>query len=359
MAKAAFVSNLAKIRAIGIGGGGCNAINRMVREGIEGVEFIVVNSDAQALNLCEAPIKLQVGERITHGLGCGGDHSLGKRATEESREEVVQHIEGADMVFLACGMGGGTGTGGIPIIAEIAKHGGALTIGIVTRPFSFEGMHRRTVAEEGISKLVEKVDTLIIIPNDRLLELCDRKVGVDSAFAMVDEVLRQGVAAIANVITIPGLINLDFADVRSVMKDAGYAWMSVGHGRGQNRALDAAKDAISSPLLDISMTGATGVLFNVYGGNSLTLQEVNEAADVIGKAVDPGANIIFGVTLDDDMNDDEVRVVLIATGFQKRETGLTRPRLEDLKRLREEENLDIPTFLRTPSLFPKVRSPQG
>jgi cell division protein FtsZ len=300
-----------------------------------------------------------VGERITHGLGCGGDHNLGKRAAEESREEIAQHMEGADMVFLACGMGGGTGTGGIPIIAEVARHAEALTIAIVTRPFSFEGMRRRKVADEGISKLVQKVDTLIIIPNDRLLELCDRKVSVDSAFAMVDGVLHQAVAAISNVITIPGLINLDFADVRSVMKDAGYAWMAVGHGEGQSRALDAAKDAISSPLLDISINGATGVLFNVYGGKNLTLQEVNEAAEVIGKAVDPGANIIFGVTLQEDMKDDEARIVLIATGFEKREAGFTRPRAEDLKRLREEENLDIPTFLRTPSLFPKVRSPKA
>jgi cell division protein FtsZ len=330
----------------------------MVREGIEGVEFIGINSDAQALNLCESPVKLQVGERLTHGLGCGGDHNLGKRAAEENREEVIQHIEGADMVFLACGMGGGTGTGGIPIVAEIAKHSGALTIAIVTKPFSFEGIHRRRVAEEGISKLVDKVDTLIIIPNDRLLELSDRKTNVDSAFAMVDEVLRQGVAAIANVITIPGLVNLDFADVKSVMKDAGYAWMSIGYGRGQNQAMDAAKSAISSPLLDISITGATGVLFNIYGGDSLTLQEVNEAAEVIGKAVDPEANIIFGVTLDDGMSDDEVKVVLIATGFQKKGVGFAKPGVEDLKRLKEEENLDIPTFLRTPSLFPKVRSSQ-
>ena len=224
--KTTFTPNLTNIKVIGVGGGGCNAINRMVRERVREIEFIAVNADTQALNLCKAPIKLQIGERITHGLGCGGDHNLGKRATEESREEIAQHIEGADMVFLACGMGGGTGTGGIPIIAEVAKYAGALTIGIVTRPFRFEGIHRRAVAEEGIRKLVDKVDTLIIIPNDHLLELCDQKVSVDSAFAMVDEVLHQGVAAIANIITVPGLINLDFADVRSVMKDAGYAWMN-------------------------------------------------------------------------------------------------------------------------------------
>jgi cell division protein FtsZ len=325
---------------------------------VEGVEFIALNSDAQALNLSEAPVKLQVGERMTHGLGCGGDHSLGKRATEENREEITQQLEGADMVFLACGMGGGTGTGGIPIIAEVAKHVEALTIAIVTRPFGFEGTHRRRVADEGISRLVEKVDTLIIIPNDRLLEFCDRKVSVDSAFAMVDEVLHQGVAAIANVITIPGLINLDFADVKSVMKDAGYAWMSIGNGKGQNRALDAAKEAVSSPLLDISIAGATGVLFNVYGGESLTLQEVNEAAEMIAHAVDPGANIIFGVSLGDNMSDDEVRIVLIATGFQRKEMGSARPSLEELRQLRQEENLDIPAFLRTPSSLPRVRSPQ-
>jgi cell division protein FtsZ len=347
--KTTLTPNLAKIKAIGVGGGGCNAINRMVRDGIKGVEFIAINADTQALNLCKATINLQIGERITHGLGCGGDHNLGKKAAEESREEITRYIENADMVFLACGMGGGTGTGGIPIIAEVAKYTGALTIGIVTKPFAFEGIHRRAVAEEGIKKLVDKVDTLIIIPNDRLLELCGHTVTMDSAFAMVDEILHQGVATITNVITIPGFINLDFADVKSVMKNAGYALMSIGHGRGQNRTLDAVKKAAFSPLLDISTTGATGVLFNVYGGRDLTLQEVNEGAEMISKIVHPEANIIFGITLDESISDEEVKIVLIATGFQKMETGFTQISLEDLEQSRKKENLDTSTLIYTPS----------
>ena len=351
MAKTSFVANPAKIKVIGLGGGGSNAITRMVREEIQGVEFIAMNTDAQALSITEAPTRLQLGEKLTRGLGVGGDHALGQRAAEESRDELKELVSGADMVFVTGGMGGGTGTGAAPIIADIAKQSGALTIAVVTKPFSFEGNHRCQVANEGITRLLGKVDTLIIIPNDRLLDLCDQKTGVDNAFKLADDVLRHGVQAIAEVITTPGLINLDFADVKSVMKDAGPAWMSMGRGTGQNRAIDAAKQALASPLLDVSIDGSKAVLFNVIGGSSLTLFEVNEAADIIGQAVDPEANIIFGVAHDPDM-DNEVRITLIATGFISK-LGLTGAGQEDeltqlLKGLKSEEELDVPSFLRRP-----------
>jgi cell division protein FtsZ len=351
MAKTSFVANPAKIKVIGLGGGGSNAITRMVREEIQGVEFIAMNTDAQALSITEAPTRLQLGEKLTRGLGVGGDHALGQRAAEESRDELKELVDGADMVFITGGMGGGTGTGAAPVIADIAKQSGALTIAVVTKPFSFEGNHRCQVANEGITRLLGKVDTLIIIPNDRLLDLCDQKTGVDNAFKLADDVLRHGVQAIAEVITTPGLINLDFADVKSVMKDAGPAWMSMGRGSGQNRAIDAANQALASPLLDVSINGSKAVLFNVVGGSSLTLFEVNEAADVIGQAVDPEANIIFGVAQDPDM-DNEVRITLIATGFISK-LGLTGAGQEDeltqlLKGLKTEEELDVPSFLRRP-----------
>ena len=286
MAKTSFVPNPAKIKVIGLGGGGCNAVTRMVREEIQGVEFIAMNTDAQALSITEAPTRVQIGEKLTKGLGVGGDHTKGAKAAEESRDELQELVSAADMVFITCGMGGGTGTGAAPTIAEIAKQTGALTIAVVTKPFSFEGNHRCQVADDGILRLLGKVDTLIIIPNDRLLDLCDQKTAVDSAFMMADDVLRHGVQAIAEVITVPGLINLDFADIRSIMKNAGPAWMSVGRGRGQNRAVEAAKAALNSPLLDVSIGGAKGVLFNVCGGSNLTLFECNEAADVIASSVD-------------------------------------------------------------------------
>jgi cell division protein FtsZ len=351
MAKTSFVANPAKIKVIGLGGGGSNAITRMVREEIQGVEFIAMNTDAQALAVTEAPIRIQLGEKLTKGLGVGGDHTLGQRAAEESRDELKDLVCGADMVFVTCGMGGGTGTGAAPIIAEIAKQNGALTIAVVTKPFSFEGVHRTQVANEGITRLLGKVDTLIIIPNDRLLALCDQKTGVDSAFKLADDVLRHGVQAIAEVITTPGLINLDFADVKAIMKDAGPAWMSIGRGSGQNRAIDAAKQALASPLLDVSINGSKAVLFNVVGSSSLTLFEVNEAADVIRQAVDPGANIIFGVAHDPDM-DNEVRITLIATGFIAK-LGLTGTSQEDeltqlLRGIKSEDELDVPSFLRRP-----------
>ena len=276
MARSTFSTAPARIKCIGIGGGGSNAITRMVRESIKGVEFIAMNTDAQALALAEVPVRIQLGEKLTRGLGAGGDHRNGGEAAEESQQAIEEVVSGADMVFVTAGMGGGT-------------------IAIVTRPFSFEGTRRTRVAEEGILQLCDKVDTLVIIPNDRLLELCDAKTTVDNAFRLADDVLRLGVQAIAEVVTVPGLINLDFADIRSIMKNAGPAWMSMGRGNGQNRAVDAARAALASPMLDVSIGGSKGVLFNVSGGDDLTLFECNEAAEIIAQAVDPEANIIFGV----------------------------------------------------------------
>ena len=351
MAKTSFAPSPAKIKVIGLGGGGCNAVTRMVRQEIQGVDFIAMNTDAQSLAITEAPTRIQLGEKLTRGLGVGGDHNHGQKAAEENRDEVKEIVAGADMVFITCGMGGGTGTGAAPVIAETAKQCGALTIGVVTRPFTFEGSHRCAIADEGISKLLTKCDTLIIIPNDRLLNICDQKMGVENAFKMADDVLRHGVQAIAEVITVPGLINLDFADVKAVMKDAGPAWMSMGIGSGQNRATEAAKEALCSPLLDVSLDGSKGVLFNVVGGNSLSLSEVNGAADVIKQAVDPDANIIFGVAQDPTL-DKEVKITLIATGFISK-TGQTAGTQDDeinqfLKGLKSEEELDVPSFLRRP-----------
>lgn len=352
MAKQSFVPNPAKIKVIGCGGAGCNAVNRMVQAEIHGVDFIQANTDAQALMLCLAPTCIQLGEKLTRGLGAGGDHNLGARAAEESRDQIRDAVKGADMVFIAAGMGGGTGTGASAVVAEISRDVGALTIAVVTRPFTFEGVHRRDVAEEGIEKLVDKVDTLIIVPNDRLLTLCDQKVGVDSAFKLADDALRQGVQAIAEVITVPGMINLDFADIKAIMKDAGPAWMSIGTGSGQNRAADAAKAAISSPLLDCSIEGAKGVVFTVTGGSSLTLHEVREAADIIAKAVDPAANIIFGVTPDPKMEQD-IKITLVATGFVQKRGPIGGPKEEEIRaalsRSRHDEStLDVPSFLRIP-----------
>jgi cell division protein FtsZ len=360
MAKSTFSPNPAKIKVCGLGGGGCNAITRMVREQIQGVEFIGMNTDAQALSITEAPVRVQLGEKLTRGLGVGGDHNMGQKAAEESREEIVELLDGSDMVFVTCGMGGGTGTGAAPVVAEAAKQTGALTIAVVTKPFAFEGAHRTEVAEDGIVRLLGKVDTLIIIPNDKLLDLCDQQTVVDNAFKLADDVLRHGVQAIAEVITVPGLINLDFADVKAVMKDAGPAWMSMGVGSGKSRAVDAANEALASPLLDVSVEGASGVLFNVSGGTGLTLFEVNEAADVIKAAVDPEANIIFGVAQDPSMGE-EIRLTLIATGFASKlgMAGVSREEEfnELLRGLRgKEEELDVPAFLRRPT-FSHRRQP--
>jgi len=359
MAKQIYTPTPAKIKAIGIGGGGCNAITRMVREEIKGVDFIAMNTDGQALALAEAPTRIQLGEKLTRGLGAGGDHRIGSKAAEESCSIVEDLIQGADMVFVAAGMGGGTGTGGIPVVAEVAKRTGALTIAVVTKPFTFEGTHRREVAEEGLVELSEKVDTLIIIPNDRLLQLCDAKTSVDNAFRLADDALLLGVQAISEVVTVPGLINLDFADIKSVMRDAGPAWMSVGKASGQSRAAEAAKAALASPLLDVSVDGAMGVLFNITGGPSLTLFECNEAAQVISEAVDPSANIVFGVVFDPKM-DSEVRITVIATGFAKQQ-GRGVYSAEELRRLIKGSSdvLDVPSFLRRAQHFPASNLDSG
>jgi len=352
MAKQIYTPTPARIKAIGIGGGGCNAITRMVREEIKGVDFVAMNTDGQALALAEAPTRIQLGEKMTRGLGAGGDHKIGTKAAEESRSVIEDLVQGADMVFIAAGMGGGTGTGGIPVVADVSKQSGALTIAVVTKPFTFEGMHRAQVAEEGLVDLSEKVDTLIIIPNDRLLQLCDAKTSVDNAFRLADDALLLGVQAISEVVTVPGLINLDFADIKSVMKDAGPAWMSVGKASGQSRAAEAAKAALASPLLDVSVDGASGVLFNITGGPSLTLFECNEAAQVISQAVDPAANIVFGVVFDPRM-DSEVRITVIATGFA-RQQGRGIYSAEELRRLIKgsSDALDVPSFLRRAQHFP-------
>jgi cell division protein FtsZ len=350
MAKSNFIQSPAKIKVIGMGGGGCNAITRMVRDEIRGVEFIAMNTDAQALAITEAPVRFQLGERLTKGLGAGGDQNIGMRAAEENRDELAQLVTGSDMVFVTAGMGGGTGTGSIPVVAEIAKKSGALTIAIITKPFAFEGRHRSKTAEEGIARLASKCDTLIIIPNDRLLALCDKQTSIENAFRKADECLRHGVQAISEVITVPGMINLDFADVRAIMKEAGPAWMSIGIGTGANRAVDAAKDALASPLLDVSIKGAKGVLFNVTGSNNLTIHEVNQAAEIIRQAVDPSANIIFGVRHDEKLEKD-LKITLIATGFAQAATFCN---MEDeeitklLKSLKVEDELDIPSFMRKP-----------
>ncbi|OGN77501.1 MAG: cell division protein FtsZ [Chloroflexi bacterium RIFCSPLOWO2_02_FULL_71_16] len=308
------IENFALIKVVGVGGGGSNAVNRMIRADLMGVEFISVNTDAQALLLSDAPHKIRVGDKITKGLGAGADPSVGRKAAEEDSEKLYEALKEADMVFVTAGMGGGTGTGAAPIIAEIAKDIGALTVAVVTKPFQFEGSKRRLLAEQGIQELVDKVDTLIVIPNDRLLQVVEKQTSMVDAFRIVDDVLRQGVQGISDLITVPGLINLDFADVKTIMTNAGSALMGIGHGAGESRASDAARQAIMSPLLEQSIDGARGVLFTITGGPDLTLFEVNEAAEIIHDAADPEANIIFGAVIDDRMAG-EVKISVIATGF--------------------------------------------
>ena len=306
--------NFALIRVIGVGGGGSNAVNRMIRAELMGVEFIAVNTDAQALLQSDAPHKIRIGDKITKGLGAGGDPGIGQRAAEEDQEKIYEALKDSDMVFITAGMGGGTGSGAAPVIAEIARDLGALTIGVVTKPFSFEGAKRRLNAEKASEQLRDKVDTLITIPNDRLKDVVQKNTSIVDAFRVVDDVLRQGVQGISDLITVPGLINLDFADVRAIMKNAGSALMGIGRASGENRAVEAAQQAIASPLLEISITGAQGVLFNVTGGPNLGLFEVNEAAEIIRATTDPEANIIFGTVIDERMGDD-VMITVIATGF--------------------------------------------
>jgi cell division protein FtsZ len=310
-------SYLAVIKVVGIGGGGTNAVTRMVDAGVSGVQFVAVNTDAQALLMAEADEKIHIGSRATRGLGAGADPQVGRAAAEESRDELKEALKGADMVFVTAGEGGGTGTGGAPVVAEIGREIGALTVGVVTRPFGFEGKLRSDQAEGGIQALRETVDALIVIENDRLLQVVERSTPVTDAFRMVDDILRQGVQGITDLITVPGLINLDFADVRTIMKDAGSALMGIGSSRGDNRAVEAARMAISSPLLEQTLDGATGILLNVTGGPDLGLAEVDEAAEVVRSAADSNANVIFGAAIDEAMGD-EVRVTAIATGFGAR-----------------------------------------
>jgi cell division protein FtsZ len=310
------VENLTQVRVVGVGGGGSNAVNRMIMEQLPGIEFIAVNTDAQALVRSLAPTRLRIGDRLTRGLGVGGDHKMGMLAADESREEVARTVEGADMVFVTAGMGGGTGTGAAPVIAEVAKENGVLTIAVVTKPFLFEGVHRALVADEGIVRLTERADTIITIPNERLLSTCDENVSIDDAFKMVDGVLLASIRGISEVITTSGHINLDFNDVRATMTDAGQAWIAIGFGEGASRAADAAKDATESLMFDFSIENANRILFNIIG-NDLTLAEVNQAAGVIRQVADPGAQIIFGLASDPAL-ESGVKITLIATGFNER-----------------------------------------
>lgn len=368
------MESFAQIKVIGCGGGGSNAVNRMIDGGVKGVEFITVNTDAQALHLSGADIKLQIGEKLTRGLGAGANPEVGKKAAEESRELVENALRGSDMVFVTAGMGGGTGTGAAPVIAEIAKELGALTVGVVTRPFSFEGRKRSMQAEAGIAALKEKVDTLIVIPNDRLLEIVDKNTPMLEAFREADNILRQAVQGISDLIATPGLINLDFADVKTIMTERGSALMGIGVASGENRAAEAARRAISSPLLETSIEGARGVIMNITGGNNLSLYEVNEAADIVSSAADLDVNMIFGAVINEDLKN-EIVVTVIATGFEESQQSVMRRAQQQNAaaqqrtaqpqqpaatntRAREEEpektilsmsnldNLDIPAFLR-------------
>jgi cell division protein FtsZ len=354
-------SYLAVIKVVGVGGGGTNAVNRMVDAGLKGVEFIAVNTDAQALLMCDADVKIHIGGKITRGLGAGANPEVGRQAAEESRDELREALKGADMVFVTAGKGGGTGTGAAPVIAELARELGALTVGVVTKPFTFEGRKRASQAEQGIENLSRKVDTLIIIPNDRLLQVVEKRTSIIEAFKVADDVLRQGVQGITDLITVPGLINLDFADVRTIMRNAGSALMGIGVASGENRGVEAARAAISSPLLESSIEGATGILLNITGGKDMGLFEVNEAAEIISGASHGEANVIFGAVIDEGLGD-QMRVTVIATGFDSRavmqgnvdrsdagatETagesplGLEKPRFE-----MDDDILEIPAFLR-------------
>jgi cell division protein FtsZ len=352
---------LPPIKVVGVGGGGSNAVNRMISARLPGVQYVALNTDLQALQHCNAEMKVRIGDRLTKGLGAGADPLRGARAAEESREAIAEALQGAEMVFVTACLGGGTGTGAAPIVAEVAREIGALTIGVVTKPFAFEGAKRRQQAEEGARDLQEKVDTLIVIPNDRLLQICDEQISMSDAFKLADDVLRQGIQGISELITVPGIVNLDFADVRKIMSDAGPALMAIGSGRGEHRAVDAARAAIASPLLEVDITGATGVLFNVTGPENLGLHELNAAARVIAEVVDPEAEIIFGTATDESLLD-EVRITVIGTGFtQARQVtvknvldsmGAAEPKPIKLADIQPEpvvETLteaDLPTFLR-------------
>jgi cell division protein FtsZ len=347
-------SYLAVIKVVGVGGGGTNAVNRMVDAGLSGVEFIAVNTDAQALMMCDADLKIHIGSKATRGLGAGADPIVGQAAAFESRDELKEALKGADMIFVTAGEGGGTGTGGAPIVAELGRELEALTVGVVTRPFAFEGRKRSEQAERGIEDLRDRVDTLIVIENDRLLQVVEKRTSIVEAFRMADDILRQGVQGITDLITVPGLVNLDFADVRTIMRDAGSALMGIGAASGENRAAEAARAAVSSPLLEASIEGATGILLNITGGSEIGLFEVNEAAEVVTSAADQNANVIFGAVIDEGL-EDEVRVTVIATGFggqrrRRRREGLSEAPVPAAPSAGgfeiADEALDVPSFLR-------------
>ena len=353
-------TSAANIKVLGVGGGGSNAVARMFRERIPGVEYVVVNTDAQALLECDVPMRMSIGEQLTLGKGVGGNPEVGKRAAEESRDEMIETVRDSDMVFVAAGMGGGTGTGAAPVLAQIVKDTGALTVGVVTIPFSFEGTRRARVAQEGIADLKQAVDTLLVIPNERLHMICGEEITAENAFRMADDVLRLGVQSIAELVTTAGDINLDFADVQSVMRDSGPAWMSIGWGVGEDRARDAAQQAISNPLLDVSIEGAKGVLFNIAGGSDMKLSELHEAAEVIQRVVDPDANIIFGMATDLKM-ENEIKLTVIATGFPTSEPirgsdGNVQDILDALSQ--DEAQLDLPPFLRRVASYGALDSRQ-
>jgi len=341
---------LAVIKVVGVGGGGTNAVNRMVDAGLSGVEFIAVNTDAQALMGCDADVKIHIGSAATRGLGAGADPAVGLAAAQESRDELKEALKGADMIFITAGEGGGTGTGAAPVVAELGRELGALTVGVVTKPFGFEGRKRSQQAEQGIESLRDKLETLIVIENDRLLQVVEKQTSVLDAFRQADDVLRQGVQGITDLITVPGLVNLDFADVRTIMREAGSALMGIGTASGDNRAAEAARSAVSSPLLESSIEGATGILLNITGGSDIGLFEVNEAAEVVTSAADVNANVIFGAVIDDAMGDD-VRVTVIATGFgagrRRRRSGAETPvPVASASSEQDESGLDVPSFLR-------------
>jgi len=351
MHKSPQTESFAQIRVVGVGGGGSNAVNRMIAEGLTGVDFVAVNTDAQALMLSDAPKRVRIGDKLTRGLGVGGDPELGRKAAEESTEELQEVLRGSDMVFITAGMGGGTGTGAAPVIAQVGREVGALTIGVVTRPFGWEGAVRSETARSGVEQLKEAVDTLIVIPNDRLLEITDKRVTLQDAFSLADDVLRQGVQGISELITVPGLINLDFADVRAIMSQGGAALMAVGRANGENRAVEAAQQAISSRLLDITIDGARGILFNITGGADLSLYEVNEAASIIKQTAHPDVNLIFGAVIDEEM-EDEVRITVVATGFDGAEPRAKAQNVEQEESVEfpmpsfDKDDLEVPAFLR-------------
>lgn len=339
------MSEFANIKVIGVGGGGSNAVNRMIDSGLQGVDFLVANTETQALDNSKADIKIQLGEKLTKGLGAGANPQVGEEAAQESREEITKALQGSDMVFVTAGMGGGTGTGAAPIVAECAREIGALTVGVVTKPFTFEGKRRRTQADKGVEMLTSKVDTIIVIPNDKLLQVVDKKTPLNEAFRTADDVLRQGIKGISDLITVPGLINLDFADVKTIMTNQGEALMGIGVGEGENRAVDAAKMAINSPLLETSIEGAKGILLNITGSSDLSLFEINEAAEIISEAADPEANIIFGSVIDENLGD-RVQITVVATGF-----GVSHNPGPDFggnraKRPMSTGGLEIPTFMK-------------